>query len=95
VLDYAGTIFCAFFVCGPVLYIGVLMLIDPASFLKSLIALAGVLRTLEGRFHGYQWHEQLQAPAGNPVSPIMRVTLRLAGSALAVCAVAYFADAVK
>ena len=94
-LDYAGTIFCAFFVCGPVLYIGLLLLIDPASLVVSLRALAGVLRTLERRFHGSQWYEQLGEPARDPVSPIMRVALRLAGSALAVCAVAYFADAVR
>jgi len=93
-LDYAGTVFRGFFVCGPVLFIGLLLLIDPASFVISLRALAGVLRTLERRFHGVQWQD-FQAPPGNPVSPAARLALRIAGSAVAVWAAASFAYAVR
>jgi len=98
-LDHARTIFASLCVCGPVLYVGLLMVIDPASLviaLRSLAwSLAGVLRTFEHRFHGSQWHEQLQEPEAGPVSPAARLALKFAGLALVLCAVAYLADAVK
>jgi hypothetical protein len=94
-LAHARTLFVSLCACGPVLYIGLLMLIDPASFVISLRALAGVLRTVEHRFHGYQWQEQLQEPDANPPSPTVRLALRFAGLVLGLCAVASFADAVK
>jgi hypothetical protein len=97
-LDHARTILASFCVCAPVLYIGLLMLMDPAGlvmFLRSLAwSLAGVLRTFEHRFHGSQWHEQLPEPDAGPVYPVARLALRFAGLALAVWAVAYLANAV-
>jgi|HubBroStandDraft_4_1064222.scaffolds.fasta_scaffold567539_3 hypothetical protein len=95
-LDHARTILASFCVCSPALFIGLLMMIDPASFVISLRALAGVLRTVEERFRGSsQWQAHMQEPAAEPVSPAARLALRFAGLALALCAVAYFADAVK
>lgn len=98
-LGHARTIFASFWVCAPVLYIGLLMLVDPAGFVISLRSLAwslaGVLRTFEHRFHGSQYHEQWQQPEAGPVSPAVRLALRFAGLTLAVCAVVSFAHAVK
>jgi hypothetical protein len=94
-LDHARTILASSLVCGPALFIGVLMLIDPASFVISLRAVAGVLRTVEHRFRGSSQWQELQEPEASPVSQAARLALRFVGLALALCAIAYFADAVK
>ena len=86
VLDSAGTIFVRLCFSGPLLYIGLLMVIDPASFVTSLQTLACVLRTFEHRFHGFQWQERLSEPDSVQVSPGARKAVRFAGLALAAIA---------
>jgi hypothetical protein len=96
-LDHARTLIVGFCVCGPALYIGLLMLMDPAGFMISLralaVALAGVLQTLDHRFRGLHWQTQLREPVADYVSPTVCFALRLAGLALAVYAVASLVEA--
>jgi hypothetical protein len=94
-LDHARTLISSLLVCGPVLCIGLLMLIDPAGLVISLRALARVLQTVEHRFRGFQWQEQLREPEATDVTPAVRFELRFTGLALTLLAVAYLANAVK
>ncbi len=84
-----GTIFARILICAPLLYVFLLMVIDPASFVKFSETLARVLRTFEHRFHGVEWG--LREPELAEFSKKSLIALRLAGLALAVCVFLYLA----
>jgi hypothetical protein len=88
----AGTIFVRLWICAPLLYIFVLMVIDPASFVKFSATLAGALRTFEQRLHGVEW--QFREPDSFHVSPKAQFALRCTGLALAVCVALFLAGIV-
>jgi hypothetical protein len=79
--DQAATLFARFCFCGPLLYIGLLMVIDPASFVRFAEMLSGVLRTFEQRFRGIQWGP-FSEPASFRVSSRTRKGVRFAGLVL-------------
>jgi hypothetical protein len=95
-LDHLRTLLVNLCVCGPALYVGVLMIVDPASLVISLRALVGALQALvDQRFHGLQWQAPMRASEARNVSPTVRLALRFTGLALALCAVVFLADAMK
>jgi hypothetical protein len=89
--DDAATFFVRLCVAGPLLYIGLVMAIDPASLVRSLDALVHVVRTFEQRRNGLQWQEPL--PESGPVycSPAVLRAVRLAGLVLTACAFLHLA----
>lgn len=68
--------------CGPLLYIGLVIAIDPASLERSAEALARVLRTFEQRLKGVQWQDPLAESGSVHCSPTARNVVRLAGLVL-------------
>lgn len=84
--DQAGTLFTRLCICGPVLYIGLLMTINPAGFVTFSAMFAFVLRTFEQRFHGFSWQAPLHEPSPVNVSPGTRNAVRFTGVALSACA---------
>ena len=59
--DDAGTIFLRLCFSGPLLYIGLIMATQPASFVQMLQTLADELRSFEQRYLGQ--HNQSPLPA--------------------------------
>jgi len=84
--DQAATLFARFCFCGPLLYIGLLMAIDPASFVRVAETLSRELRTFEHRIRGLQWGPFLE-PQSIHVSPRARKGVRFAGLVLSLFAV--------
>ena len=75
----AATFFVRLCLAGPLLYIGLVIAIDPASLVRWAEALAHALRTFEQRLKGVQWREPLPEPGSVHVSPTARNGMRLAG----------------
>lgn len=90
-LDRAELILAILCFSGPLLYISLVMVTDPASFVKSVNALACAVRTLEHRIRGLQWQEPPWELDSAGVSPRARNAVRFAGLILAVCALLPFA----
>ena len=78
----AGALFVRLCLSGPLLYIGLVMLMDAARFFSSVEALASATRTMERRLHGIQWQEPRIEPAPMDDSPLARIVVRIAGLAL-------------
>jgi hypothetical protein len=64
---------------GPLLYIGLLMAVEPASLGRSAEALAHVLRTFEQRLKGVQCQEPLPESGSVYCSPAVLKAVRLSG----------------
>ena len=92
--DYARAIFTRLCISGALLFIGLLMLIDPASFVASMRSLAGELRIFEQRLKGFLPHERVGETGTGYISWTVRFAIRSFGVVLAVAAVLAFADAV-
>jgi hypothetical protein len=80
--DDAATFFVRLCLCGPLLYIGLAIAIDPASLGRWAEALARELRTFEQRLKGVQWQEPLPEPGLVHCSPTVRNAVRFAGLVL-------------
>lgn len=93
--DHARTIIVRLCASGPLLFIGVLMVIDPASFVNIGQTLASELRTFKHRLRGFQQQGRFQEPEAISVSPSVRVAIRTFGVALAGFAAVAFADAAR
>ena len=78
----AAMLFVRLCLCGPLLYIGLVIAIDPASLERSAEALAHELRTFEQRLKGVQWQEPLPESGSVHCSPSARNVVRLAGLVL-------------
>ncbi len=74
------------FISGPLLYIGLIALIDPNGLAALLYRFASVLESFDGRIHAYQRREPLPDPEPLPVSRIVRNSLRIAGFVVAALA---------
>ncbi len=92
-LDRAGTILLNLFIFAPILFLGLLMLIDPDCLVTSLRSLAGAVRTIEQRFRGSYWPQPLSDANAGRVSASARLTFRFAGLALVLYTIAALADA--
>jgi hypothetical protein len=79
-MEAAGPIFVRLWFTGPLLYLGLLMIIDPLGCVKSLEILTHALRTLEDRLRGVMW--QVREPNPVQVSPSGRIAVQLAGFTL-------------
>jgi len=89
--DDAATFFARLCVSGPLLYIGLVMAMDPASLVRSAEALTHVLRTFEQRLKGVPWQEPLRESGSVHCSPTMRNGVRFAGLVLTAFAFLYLA----
>ena len=89
--DDAATFFVRLCLCGPLLYIGLVIAIDPASLAKWAEALAHALRTFEQRLKEVQWQEPLREFGSVHVSPSARNAVRFAGLVLAAFAFLHLA----
>ena len=67
---------------GPLLFLGLMMAIDPDGIAQSLGGLAGALRELEDRLQGELRPEPQEAVT---VSAGVRISVRLAGMAITLC----------
>lgn len=77
---------------GPLLYAGLLMIIDPAWFMRLSGLIAFGIRNFEQRCRGIYWQARF-APFADPHtdSPRLRSGIRLAGFIVPAAAVAYVA----
>jgi hypothetical protein len=83
-MEAAGAIFIRLWVTGPLLYVGLLLIIDPIGVVKSLEILTNALRTLEDRLRGVMW--QVREPDPLKISPSARIAVQLAGLTLTTAA---------
>ena len=83
-MEAAGAIFIRLWVTGPLLYVGLLLIIDPIGVVKSLEILTNALRTLEDRLRGVMW--RVREPDPLQVSPSGRIAVQLAGLTLTTAA---------
>jgi hypothetical protein len=71
-----GPLLVRFFLSGPVLYIGLVMALDPAGFLRSLGMASVAIRNFENRLHGREqqewWREMEPVPEGGAAHPGLR-----------------------
>lgn len=95
VWDDVGAILVRLCSSVPLLYIGILMAIDPAGFVRFAEVLASVLRTFEHRLHGLQWQERLCEPDSARLPPRVRNAVRIAGLTLVAVALLPFAGLVN
>ena len=93
VLDQAAAILQRLCVCGPLLFIGLLMAIDPASIARLSEMVARALHNFEHGLRGFPWQERLHEPEASSVSVAWRITLRLIGFVLVACAILFLAAA--
>jgi len=89
--DDAATLFVRLCLAGPLLYIGLVIAIDPASLERWAEAGAHELRTFEQRLKGGQWQEPLPEPGSVHCSPSARNAVRIAGLVLAAFAFLHLA----
>ena len=81
-LHHAPTILERLYACGPLLYVGLTMVNDPAGVIRVLTHLANTLRTFEQRIKGGP-----VAPHPVVASPTRDLRLmRAVGALLAICA---------
>ena len=76
---HAATFLLRLCIDGPLLYIGLMMVMDPASLARSLEALVHVLRTFEQRLNGVQWQALPPESGSVHCSPTARNAVRFAG----------------
>ncbi|MGA2737848.1 MAG: hypothetical protein ABSG65_10410 [Bryobacteraceae bacterium] len=93
ILDQAAAILGRLCVCGPLLYIGLLMAIDPVSIVRLSERLARGLRNIEHGMREFPLMEQFREPAEATISEAWRIASRLIGLALAACAILFLAAA--
>jgi hypothetical protein len=91
VLDQAARILVRLCSCGPLLFIGLLMAIDPASVARLSEMLVRGRHNFGHGLRGFSWQERLCEPEEAKVSKAERIALRLAGLVLTACAVLYLA----
>jgi hypothetical protein len=83
-MEAAGEIFVRLWITGPLLFVGLLMMMDPVGCVRSLEILTHALRTLEDRLRGVMW--QSREPDPLQVSASGRIAVQLAGLTLAIAA---------
>ena len=91
VLDQAAAILGRLCVCGPLLYIGLLMAIDPASIVRLSEMVARALHNFEHGLRGFPWREHFQEFEQAKISEAWRIGVRLIGLVLAACAILFLA----
>lgn len=77
--DHAGTLLARFLVCGPLLYIGLVMVTDPGGVVAILAAVANVTRALDRR-------PVARSPMDFEASSKVLVAFRVAGIAISALA---------
>ena len=83
-MDAASDLFIRLWITGPLLFLGLLMMIDPLGCVKSVEILTHALRTLEYRLRGAMW--QVREPNPLQVSPRGRIAVQSAGLTLSIAA---------
>ena len=74
--DNAATFFLRLCIDGPLLYIGLMMVLDPASLAKLLEALVDGLHTFGQRLNGVQWQAPVPESGSVHFSPTGRNAVR-------------------
>jgi hypothetical protein len=80
--DDTGTLLARLFISGPLLYIGLVMAMDPKGVVSILEAFANFTRVIDRR-------AVARPPIDFDVSPALQIAFRITG--MAVCAVALLA----
>ena len=83
-MDAAAELFIRLWITGPLLFLGLLMMIDPLGCVKSVEILTHALRTLEYRLRGAMWH--VREPNPVQVTPSGRMALQVTGLTLTLAA---------
>jgi hypothetical protein len=81
-LHHAPTIVERLYACGPLLYLGLMMVNDPGGVIRSVTNLAYTLRTIEQRIKG----GPMPRPAVVASSTRELRLMRAVGALLAICA---------
>jgi hypothetical protein len=92
-LNQAAAILQKLCVCGPLLFIGLLMAIDPASVFRLSGAVARALHRFEHGLRGFPWQEHVREIEEDNVSEAWRIALGLIGFVLVACAILFLAAA--
>ena len=85
-MDGARELFVRLCFSGPLLYIGLVMALDPAWFVTSSARLGRALRAFDNRLRGLHWQEPLWELDSAGESGKTRLAIRFAGLALTACA---------
>jgi hypothetical protein len=91
--DQAAAILGRLCVCGPLLCVGLLLAIDPASVFRLSGMLAHALQTFEHGLRGFPWLHHFREPEEAKISAAWRIALRLIGFVLVACAILFLAAA--
>jgi hypothetical protein len=83
-MEAAAEIFVRLWITAPLLFVGLLLMIDPLGCVKSVEILTHALRTLEYRLRGAVW--QVREPDPVQVTPRGRMAVQLAGFGLTTAA---------
>ena len=81
-----GTLLARIFAAGPILYVGLLLIWDPVSFVTMAENFANELRSFENRLRGRHDSERLCASESVYVSARVRITLQGFGAGLSALA---------
>ena len=81
-----GTLIARIFAAGPILYLGLLLIWDPVSFVNMTENFANEFRSFENRLRGRHYSERLYSSESVYVSARVRMTLQGVGAALSVLA---------
>ena len=93
VLDQAAATLGKLCVCGPLLYVGLLLAIDPASVFRLSGAVARALHNFEHGLRGFPCQKHVREIEEANVSAAWRIALRLIGFVLVACAILFLAAA--
>ncbi len=86
--DLAGSLFGRFLLSAPLLFVGVLMMADPARFLVGLSQTAQAISGFEEYLRGFG-ARRVPAPEIGRNSGLLLIATRMAGVVVASCAFAY------
>jgi hypothetical protein len=81
-LHHAPTVLERLYACGPLLYLGLMIVNDPAGVIRSVTHLAYTLRTIEQRIKGGPVPRPMPVDTSAGALRLMRA----AGALLAICA---------
>jgi hypothetical protein len=81
-----GTLITRIIAAGPILYVGLLLIWDPVSFVAMAENFANELKSFENRLRGRHYSERLYSSQSMYVSGSVRITLQGVGAGLSVLA---------
>lgn len=80
----AATLLVNLCVCGPMIYLGLWVMIGPSKMVSILNHLEGELRSFRDNFESPHWRDALHEAGSVPDSPASHSLIRLFGLALVI-----------